>query len=198
MAAKNLIITQGKTFSQVLRWEAPPIVYKAITGIQKSAPVRITVVGHGVPPGWRVAVTGVKGMTDINVEANAVKDKDYLAATVIDVDTVELNDVNATGFKDYVSGGTLQYNTPVGLAGFTARMTIKTKVGGIEILSLTTVNGRIVIDDTNKKITLSLSATDTAALAPGKGVYELEMVSPSGVVTSILSGAVVISAEVTT
>lgn len=197
-SAKNLIIYQGKTFAQVLRWEAPPIIYKVITGITQGAPVKVTAVGHGVPPGWRVAVTGVKGMTDINAEPNNVRDNDYTPATVIDVDNVELNEINATSFKPYLSGGVLQYNTPVDMGGFTARMSIKDKIGGTELLSLTTANNGIIIDNTNKKITLSITATNTAALTWKKGVYDLELVSASGVVTALIAGSVTVSAEVTT
>lgn len=201
MAASNdLQITQGKTFSLVLRWESGPIVYKAITAIERSAPVRLTVPAHGVLDGWRVAVTNVKGMTEINAEANAVRAGDYTPATVIDADTIELNEINAAGYKAYVSGGHLQYNTPVDLAGYTARMTIKDKVGGVELLSLTTENGRIVIDPAQHTITLGISAEDTAALTWRTGVFDLELVSGDivPVVTALLSGKATVTKEVTT
>lgn len=128
-AQQDLIITRGKTFTLVIRWGTEPIVYKAITAIQQSAPVRMTVVGHGLVDGWPVAVTNVKGMTEINAEANNVRDSDFHPVTVIDADTIEINDINASGFKAYVSGGVIQFNTPVDLAGYKARDTIKKKVG---------------------------------------------------------------------
>ena len=197
---KDLAIVQGKTFSLAIRWEAPPIIYKAITAITQTAPVKITAVGHGIPDGWRVAVTNVKGMTDINATANSVKDGDYVQATVVDVDTITLNDINAAGFKAYISGGYLQYNTPVVLTDFTARMSIKDKVGGTVLLSLTTENGGIVIDVTRHVITLNISATASAALTWSKGVYDLELVSADTipVVTALLTGKVTVSKEVTT
>ena len=128
-AQQDLIITRGKTFTLVIRWGTEPIVYKAITAIQQSAPVRITAVGHGLVDGWPVAVTNAKGMTEINAEANNVRDSDFHPATVIDADTIEINDINASGFKPYASGGIIQFNTPVDLAGYKARDTIKKKVG---------------------------------------------------------------------
>ena len=76
-ASKDLVFTQGKTFTLALRWETIPIIYKPITGITATAPVRLTVVSHGCPDGWRAAVTGVKGMSEINGEANKLKDTDY-------------------------------------------------------------------------------------------------------------------------
>lgn len=194
----TLTIIKGKTFARVLRWEAPPIVYKAITAIQQSAPVRLTVTGHGVPDGWRVAVTCVKGMTQINADNEPPKTKDYHVATVVDANTIEFNDINAACYKPYVSGGYLQYNTPVDLAGFTARMSVKDKVGGTELFRLDTGNGRITINNTAKTIDLTISATDTAALTFKKGVYDLEMVSSGGVVTLLLSGDITVQDEVTT
>ena len=198
MAVHNPItIQQGRTFNRVLRWEAPPINYKPITAILNSAPVRITAAAHGLPDGWRTAVVSVKGMTQINAEPNNIRERDYHQATVIDPNTVELNDINAAGFKTYTSGGYLQFNTPVDLTGFTARMTIRDKIGGIELLSLTTENGGITIDNATKKITLLIEADDTAALTWIRGVYDLEMVSATGVVTALLYGEVTVKREIT-
>lgn len=198
MAASDLVIEQGKTFSKTLRWETGPVVYKAITGITQAAPARITSPSHGVVSGWRVAVVSVKGMTQINASSTPPKAKDYNKATVIDSSTVELNAVNAADFKAYTSGGYLQYNTPVDMTGYTARMAIKDKIGGTVLLSLTTVNSRIVLDNTAKTIRLLVAATDTAAITWAKGVYDLEMVSASGEVTSLMSGSVSVVKEVTT
>lgn len=197
-ASKDFTIEQGRTFTCSLRWEAPPIVYKAISTINNSAPARITVPSHNIPPGWRVAVVSVKGMTQINAENTPPECGDYHEATIVDTNTVELNDVNAADFGAYTSGGYLQFNTPVDLAGFTARMTIRNRVGGTELLSLTTENGRISIDNATKKVTLTIPATDTASITWVKGVYDLEMVSGGGVVTAILSGDIAVSKEVTT
>ena len=196
-ASKDLALTQGKTFTLALRWETSPIVYKPITGITATAPVRLTVTGHSCPDGWRAAVTGVKGMTEINGEANKLKEGDYHAVTVIDPDTLEFNEINAASFKPYVSGGHLQYHTPVNLAGATTRMAIKDKVGGRVLHSLTTENGGVVIDASAHTITLNISAVDTEAFAWKAGVYDLEIVQ-GAVVTALLVGKVTVSKEVTT
>lgn len=201
---EDLTILQGKTFSQVVRWEEAPIIYKPISAITRAAPAQITATSHGLKDGWRVAVVSVKGMTQINAANNPPKDKDYHPVTVVggSGNTIELNDVNSSDFKAYTSGGYLQYNTPASLAGFTARMSIKDKVGGTELLRLDTTvvapQPRIVLDDTNHTITLTITAADTAALTWTKGVYDLELVSASGVVTAILYGSVTVSKEVTT
>ena len=65
----NLKVVQGGTFSRVLRWESPEKVYKHISGVLKTAPVEIsTVEAHGVPEGWRVKISNVLGMKELNTE----------------------------------------------------------------------------------------------------------------------------------
>lgn len=198
MTTENLTIQQGKTFSQLVRWETSPIVYKPIAGVTKAAPASITCAAHGIPDGWNVAVVSVKGMTQINATGVPPKERDYHKATVVNANTIELNDVNSADYSAYASGGYLQFNTPVDLTGFTARMAVRTKVGGAELLSLTTENLKLVIDPVAYTIKLILSATETAALTWVKGVYDLEMVSPTGFVTAILSGSITVTKEVTT
>lgn len=195
---KDLTIQQGKTFALVLRWETEPIVYKAITAITLTAPARLTVTDHGAPDGWRVAVVSVKGMTEINAANTPPRSTDYTPVTVLDADTVELNEVNAAGFHAYTSGGYLQYNTPVDLTGYTARMAIKDKIGGTVLLSLTTENNGIVIDNAKKTITLTVEATATDDFTWTRGVYDLELISPAGVVTALITGRVSVTKEVTT
>lgn len=206
---KDLDIKQGKTFSLVLRWETEPIIYKPITGVSfASGAPRLNVTGHGMPSGYRGAVTRVKGPTQINAKNSPPRDSDYVPGTVVDANTIELNgvapyDANGNEWPDYVSGGFWQYNTPVDLAGYTARMKIKNKIGGTVLASTEAGDSplnvlAIAIDNTAKTITLSIPATATDDFAWTKGVYELEMVSPADVVTSLISGAVTVAKEVAT
>jgi tRNA threonylcarbamoyladenosine modification (KEOPS) complex Pcc1 subunit len=64
-------------------------------------------------------------------------------------------------------------------------------------LSLTTENGRIALGGTAGTITLTVSATDTAAVTAGEYVYDIELVSGSGTVTRLLQGCFTVDAEVT-
>jgi hypothetical protein len=87
------------------------------------------------------------------------------------------------------------------LTGYTARMKIKESVEDTAALvTLTTSNGGITIDPdqvTNKgKLSLLISATDTAALDFDQGVYDLELVTGSEVERD-LKGRVRLSREVT-
>ena len=196
-ASKDLVISQGKTFQQIVRWEAPPIVYAPITAINQGAPATITATAHGMPDGWRCVVVSAKGMKEINCLNTPPRDADYRVGNAPNINTVSLNAVNSSDYKPYLSGGYLQYNTPVDLNSFTARMAIKDKTGGTVLLMLTSPTG-IVIDNTKKTITLTIDAVATAAFTWKHGVYELEMVSATGVVTALLVGTVTLLREVTT
>jgi len=86
----------------------------------------------------------------------------------------------------------------VNLSGYTARLQLRSSVtASTAALSLTTENGRISITANTGTVTLSISATDTAALTAGRYVYDLELVSSGGQVTRLMEGVVTVSAEVT-
>ena len=86
----------------------------------------------------------------------------------------------------------------VNLTGYTARLQVRTSYAATStILSLTSSSG-ITLGGAAGTITITVSATDTAALtAPWIGVYDLELVSGSGVVTRLLEGTATVSPEVT-
>jgi hypothetical protein len=85
----------------------------------------------------------------------------------------------------------------VNTTNFTARMQLRTSYSAASAsLELTTANGRISLNNAGV-ITLSLTATETAALAAGRYVYDLELVSSGGQVTRLLEGVVTVSPEVT-
>lgn len=188
---KELLIERGKTFKLEVRWAKDgELTYKPITAITKTAPVRLTVASHGLTEGWPAAVTNVVGMTEINAEANAVKSSDYHQVTVVDPNTIEFNDINAAGFSTYVSGGILQFQTPQDLTGCLPRMDMRDKIGGVLLATSEgdTAPEKIIelsVDANNKKTVVTISATNTAAIAWSKAVTDLEMVSPDGVVTKL-------------
>jgi hypothetical protein len=197
-----LIIQKGKTFSRVIRWESEPFLYKAITAITKAAPAVITSATHGIPDGWRVAIVSVQGMTEINAErpSDSLRASDFHRATVVDANSISINDINSSEFTTYTSGGYIQLFTPVDLTGYTARMDIRaTETSATALLELNTnppgPDTRIVIDNSAKTITLTISAADTVVTWKN-GVYDLELVSGS-TVTQLLKGAITVDGEVT-
>jgi hypothetical protein len=86
---------------------------------------------------------------------------------------------------------------PYPLADHTARMQVRRTIESTTVLiSLTTENGRISIDEANGAITLVISAADTAALS-SSGVYDLEIIDDSGNVSRVIQGTFTLSPEVT-
>jgi hypothetical protein len=84
-------------------------------------------------------------------------------------------------------------------------MEIKDQVGGTILMTLSTdvvadPAQRIALDASANTISITIAATDTAAsvLTWTKGVYDLEMTSAAGAVTTLFSGSVSIVKEVTT
>jgi tRNA threonylcarbamoyladenosine modification (KEOPS) complex Pcc1 subunit len=86
----------------------------------------------------------------------------------------------------------------VNLTGYTARMMLRSAfTSASNVISLTTENGRIALGGSAGTITLTISATDTAALAaPQYGVYDLELVSGS-TITRLIQGTFTVLPEAT-
>ena len=86
----------------------------------------------------------------------------------------------------------------INLTGYTARMQVRSTLeSATSVVELTTANSRITLGGAAGTITLTISATDTAALTAGRGVYDLELVSGSNIVTRLLQGVCTISRNVT-
>lgn len=187
----NLKVYQGSTFKQVLRWEASTKVYIPITNITKSAPVVITAPNHGAPLGWRARVTNVSGMKEIN-------STEYNTITYTTLDTVTFNQINSLGYTAYISGGVLEYNQPISLNGYSARMQIREKITSDTVIhTLTTSNGGITFDDTVKTITLTIPDSVTASFNFTSAVYSLEFINYSQEVMTFATGSITLQKEVT-
>lgn len=189
MATNDFPIVVGANFQRVIRWETTPVVYIPISNItQVAGPVVTTSVVHGVPPGWPVAVSGVVGMTQINALRTPPKGDDWHKAYVQNTTMIQLNDVDASAYQPYVSGGFLQYNTPALAAGMTAVLNIMSAYGSTPIFTTSSVSGDIVLDAvTNFTITINITAAQTALLVPQNAVYQLLLTSSGGVVTEVLA-----------
>lgn len=188
----NLKVYQGTTFRETLRWESALKVYAPITMISKSAPMVVTAADHGAPEGWRVKISGALGMKEANTGDT------YLTTTSVTQNSITFNQINSLNFTTYTGGGVLEYNQPVDLTGFTARMQIRAKLEDNTVIKeLTTLNGGIIINNTTKTIQLYMSATDTAGLSFQSAVYSLELVSSGGEVTQLINGTLTLVKEVT-
>lgn len=89
-------------------------------------------------------------------------------------------------------------NVAVNITGYTARLQARVDVEDTEvILSLTTANGGITLGGAAGTISLNQTATQTASLAAGGYVYDLELISGASVVTRLVQGELNVSPEVT-
>jgi hypothetical protein len=77
---------------------------------------------------------------------------------------------------------------PVDLTGYTADMQVRASTDTGIVTELSTANGRAVIVTYLGQTTLTLTATQTAALTSGTYIYDLNLTAPDSTVTKILSG----------
>lgn len=89
---------------------------------------------------------------------------------------------------------------PYDLTGHEARMQVRRTIDSDNfLLELTTQNNSITINPAPPKfnqILINVSASVTASVSHS-GVYDLEIISPSGVVDRVLEGEFILSPEVT-
>jgi hypothetical protein len=191
----NYKIYQGSTFEETLRWESETKLYAPISGITNAAPCVITTNGtHSVPLNWRIRVTGVGGMKDINT----VADDAYYLVTTKTSNTLTLNQVNSAAYGAYVSGGIVSWNTPIPLTGYTALMQIRETIESTTVIAeLSTANSRIIIDPVNFTIQIKMSAALTGTFTFDSAVYSMELTDNQGTVYPFLSGSVSLTKEVT-
>jgi hypothetical protein len=140
--------------------------------------------------GWRCIITGVSGMTEIN-------SGEYKESSNITTDEIIFNSINPVTWRTYTSGGVVEYNTPVDLAGMTARMQIRPTITSDTLIDeFTTESGEIVINNTLKTITLTIPADVTATYTFRNAVYSIELVSGT-VVIPLAFGNIALETEVT-
>lgn len=88
--------------------------------------------------------------------------------------------------------------TPINLTGYTARMQVRRKYASTDtLLNFTTENGGIVITPLTGTINVVGAATLTKDLPAKPCVYDLELVSPAGIVYRLVQGSVTVTPEVT-
>lgn len=204
-----LVIPNNAEFHKVLRWMQPLRTYKPITGATQAAPCVLTVTAHAIPDGWPFWVESVKGMVELNrpyvvpadpcnCDSEEVKNKPY-RATVRSANSIEINNLNALDFHAYLSGGTIMYFAPYDMAaGTTAELQIRsTASSSTALVTLTTENGGIVIDNVLKTITLIMTEEQCAAYKTAEAVYDLIITLPSNGPERIAYGPVTLISGVT-
>lgn len=184
----NFQINQGSTFNRTLRWGQPGSFAIAISSISVGSPAEITTAGNHILPDvpWPILVAAK--FNPLGAEP--------LMATKTGPTTLTVP-VSTIVEKPFKGPGQIAYNPPVDLTGFTARMQIRASVGAEEtLLELTTSNGGINIQ-VEGLISLTITAEQTEAVDWLSAVYDLELVSPAGLVTRLVEGEISVSKEVT-
>jgi hypothetical protein len=86
----------------------------------------------------------------------------------------------------------------INLTGYTAAMQLRLDYdSATAVLSLSSPSNGIVITGASGLVSITMSATQTAALSADTFLYDLEITSPTSVKTRLIQGVVVVSAEVT-
>lgn len=81
-------------------------------------------------------------------------------------------------------------NSPVDLTGYTAKLQVRPAPGMPAVLSLTsTPPAGLTINDAEGTIDIVATAAQTGDITPGAYLWELELTSPGGAVTTIVAAA---------
>ena len=195
-----LIIKKGSQFTHRFRWSGPPYIYRPITVIANTAPARLTVPAHGMPPRWRFAISDAKGLTDFNSEYDPPRRHEFFNATVVDADTVEINTRSALSLPTHTPNtGTIRYLTPVDLSQYPQfRAQLRAYVEAPDVLfELTTENGGIEVDPVDAYITLTIHAAVSEGFTFSEGVFSVEAVDTAGEAHEIIAGPFVVEDETT-
>lgn len=181
----QLVIPKGSTYVASLFWGLRQLQYIAITGQPSKVPLRFTCQSHGLISRVPVNVLGHPTLS---------KSRSY-AVRVIDADTVEINSLANPTYPDFATGWYLSAATPIDLAGKTGSLQVRAKAADADpLISLTTENGGLVFDDTDKRIDLVFAETDLDAVSVNSGVWFLE-VTDGGVAKRVVAGKVRFLAE---
>ena len=187
MSAPEIPITiqRGKTFEFGYLYAEDDLLYLPITGMPSKAPVRLTVVGHGVPDGWPVRVTCVKAPAELNTP-----DDESQLAKVVDANTIELNALNAHCWKAFSGSGLLVLNKPMDLTGWHCRAQVRDRVGGEVLFTwhsdpAENPDGEIEVDLARSTFVLKMDAATAAALEWKRGKYDVEAIAPGGEVYAL-------------
>ncbi len=192
----ELCILQGKTLEFALQYAEDHFTYCDIVAVPSLVPVQLSVPSHGIPDGWPVTIQCVRRPDELN--------GDYLA-TVIDDDTIEINDLVGSCWRhQWSAGGHVRYPTPQDITGWSARATLRRRVGDDSAVltfhsdPAQNPDGLIIVDPAEHSFTLKLDEAAAKQLQPMVGVWDAEVIDPAGNVFALVGvSPFEIAAEVT-
>jgi len=178
----TLRITRGEVLRQPVLLSQSRYAYKAISQIQKTAPLRLKVPNHGLPEEWPVWVEDAAGWLELTQQGRRGPSH---RAERVDADTLEINRLN--GINRSATGGVLVFNAPVDLTGCSARLLIQGPDGSD--MELTTENGGIQIQGFGALL-IHMTPVQTLALLWSRGCYVLTVTLSDGETRDWLKGDV--------
>lgn len=88
--------------------------------------------------------------------------------------------------------------TPVNITNYTAALQVRTSpLAKTAVLTLTTSNAGLTISGNAGTVNAHATAAQTGAITNGRYAYDLEITSPSGIVTRLVQGTIEVSPQVT-
>lgn len=173
-------ITRGRTFEYGFLYADDEQAYLPITGMPSVAPVRLTVAGHNIPDGWPISIVCVKAPQELNT---APDEPEFV--TVVDVDTIELNNLNAHCWKTFSGSGLVAFSRPADLTGWQARAQVRDRINGTVLFTWHSdpdeePDGELEVDIAGAAFVLRLTDEQAAALSWRAGVYDVEVIAPGG------------------
>ena len=166
-----LTLTRGRDYSFSITCTTGRVIYRPVTAIEKSAPVRLTVPTHGLLPRWAVTPIGRAGSTPLLLVGPQF-------ATIIDADTVELNGRHSLDWQDYVDGAQLAYNEPLSLASYTATLKVYQQVNDpLPLFTLSEGEGLSVVYGS---VSVAFEAAQTLLIQRPGGSYALSIADATG------------------
>lgn len=175
----NLTIDQGADWYINFVYNQPA----EITNITANGTTVTFTAVNGFTGGQTVSITGVNP-SQFNLQNVSVATSNGNQFTVTN---------GATG--TYINGG-IAY-APVNVTGYTAALQIRSlPESASTVLSLSSGSG-ITVGTNNGLFEVHATATQTRAIDEGTYFYDIEITSPTGIVTRLAQGQVIVSAEVT-
>lgn len=127
-------LVPGTTNRATLRVMQPGWVYRQITDVAPTAPVQLTVPGHGLDTdSWHAWISGVQQMPELNRQPPTERPH---RVSVVDADTLRIDRISGTGKTPRGTAMELRYMPPVDLTGCDVEMRIFDKAGGSVLLTL--------------------------------------------------------------
>lgn len=139
---------------------------------------------NGFAPGQIVSIDGILPPI-YNLQNVTVANATASAFTVTNA---------ATGI--YISGGIA--TAPVNVTGYTAELQMRSLPSDpTAVLSLSTTGGAISVTGASGEFAVHATANQTRAIDEGTYYYDIEITSPTGIVTRLAQGQIVVTPEVT-